>query len=144
MMENAIFTDESTFFVENVSAFTFRKQNEQSKKRGKPKHPTKVNVWGVVSRRGATELLIFDGIMRKEFFVQEILDNTFLPFAQEHYADDYRLVMDNDPKHSSRASRDFLEQENVNWFKTPAESPDMNPIEHIWHQLKYYLRNVSS
>ena len=29
----------------------------------------------------------------------------------------------------------------MNWFKIPASSPDLNPIELMWHALKDYLRN---
>lgn len=32
-------------------------------------------------------------------------------------------------------------QNEINWFKTPASSRDINPIELIWHAVKDYLRN---
>ena len=28
----------------------------------------------------------------------------------------------------------------MNWWKTVAESPDLNPIENLWHELKEYIR----
>ena len=33
-----------------------------------------------------------------------------------------------------------MEEEGVNWWKTPAESLDLNPIENLWHELKEYNR----
>ncbi|RCN35235.1 hypothetical protein ANCCAN_18913 [Ancylostoma caninum] len=31
---------------------------------------------------------------------------------------------------------------NVHRIDWPPESPDLNPIELVWHQLKYYLRHT--
>ena len=45
-------------------------------------------------------------------------------------------MADNDPKHTSKAAREFLEENDMFWWRTPAESPDLNPIEKVWHELK--------
>ena len=36
----------------------------------------------------------------------------------------------------------FIEDNHINYWPTPAESPDMNPTENLWHELKHFLRMV--
>ena len=45
-------------------------------------------------------------------------------------------MKDNDPKHTSRVAKAFFAENGVNWWRTPPESPDVNPIENLWHELK--------
>ena len=33
-----------------------------------------------------------------------------------------------------------MQANGVNWWKTPPESLDLNPIENIWHELKDSIR----
>ena len=50
-------------------------------------------------------------------------------------------MQDNDPKHTSRSTKKkFMDDNNINWWKTPAESPDLNPIQNLWHEMKPYVR----
>ena len=70
-----------------------------------------------------------------------ILEAGLLLFLNTIYPDTHRFQQDNDPKHCSRYTKDFLAEKGVCWWKTPAESPDLNPIENIWASLKYFLRH---
>ena len=74
------------------------------------------------------------------FLYMEILRKTLLPFITNVYSDGYHFMADNDPKHNSVAARDILVESNVNWWRTPAESSDLNPMENLWHELKEYIR----
>ena len=70
----------------------------------------------------------------------DILQQTLLPFTSNVYPDGHRFMQDNDPKHVSKLAQEFLEQHSINWWRTPPESPDLNPNENLWHELKEYLR----
>ena len=70
-----------------------------------------------------------------------ILQLTLLPFIQQKFSppNTHRFMQDNDPKHTSRAAQNFYATSGINWWCTPAESPDLNPIENLWHELKEYI-----
>lgn len=44
-------------------------------------------------------------------------------------------MQDNDPKRTWSVTI-----WKKRWWKTPPESPDLNPIENMWHELKEHLR----
>ena len=78
--------------------------------------------------------------MDTEFYIEEILSNRLLAFIQSTFPDGHCFQQDNDPKHTSRHARSFMEDHGMNWWKTPPEAPDLNPIKMLWHELKHYLQ----
>ncbi|KAK6035767.1 hypothetical protein COOONC_26728, partial [Cooperia oncophora] len=51
-----------------------------------------------------------------------------------------RLVQDNAPPHKSRYTSDKLRSWGVDTMAWPAESPDLNPIELVWGNMKICIR----
>ena len=140
--DNVIFTDECSVHMEKHAKLSFRRKWEQPKFKGRAKHPYKVHVWAGISKRGATRVLVFTGNMDAKFYVEEILGRTLLPFIRATFPDGHRFQQDNDPKHTSRLAKEYMESSGIHWWKTPPESPDLNPIEMLWHELKHFLRTT--
>ena len=134
-----VFTDECTVQLDHHGRLCFRKQEQPRTLKQRPKHPAKVHIWGGISMRGATRLVMFTGTMNAVKYGQ-ILEIGLVPFMRTCFPDSARLQQDNDPKHSSKYIDHLFKYHNVYWWKTPPESPDLNPIENCWGSLKQYLR----
>ena len=48
-------------------------------------------------------------------------------------------MQDGAPGHSARATRQELEDRGIRMVFWPAFSPDLNPIEKVWDQIKNYI-----
>ena len=133
--EDVIWSDETSVQMESHRRFHCYKKGCKPRYKPRPKHPVKVHVWAGISWRGATGVCVFDGIMNASMYTR-ILETYLLPFIRDVYPSGHRFMQDNDPKHTSRHAQQFFSDNSINWWKTPPESPDANPIENLWHELK--------
>ena len=136
-----IFSDECTVQLKQHGRLCFRKRKQPRKLKQRPKHPLKLHTWGAISYQGASPVVIFTGIMDAECYAQ-ILDRSLVPFIRSCYPAGHRFQQENDPKHTSGHVERYFESRQINWWRTPPESPDLNPIENVWGALKQYLRST--
>ena len=120
--------------------FCWRKTGTQAKPKPRAKHPCKVHVWAGISCQGKTPIVIFEGLMNATGLI-EVFKSGLIPYLNQVNSNPC-LMQDNDPKHTSARVGLWFEDMGINWWKTPAESPDLNPIENMWHELKEYIRRV--
>ena len=88
-----------------------------------------VMVWGGIMGRRKTNLIVVQGNLNAQGYINQILQPGAVPFLQRHGP--AILMHDNARPHIAMICRQFLNRNNVNVLPWPAVSPDMNPIEHI-------------
>ena len=100
-----------------------------------------VMIWGCFVNNLLGPLVVINGKITGEAY-KNLLNEHLLQFLDElEEPNNYTFQDDNARVHTARVVLKWKEEKSINSLPWPAQSPDLNPIEHVWDHLEKAVRN---
>ncbi len=143
-----IFSDERTFCIsfgnkvlESGGRGRGGEAHSPSCLKSSVKFKQSVIICGAMSSAGVGPLYFFKTNVTAPVY-QEILEHLMLPSADQLFKDaDLIFQQDLAPAHTAKSTKSWLNDHGVGVLDWPANSPDLNPIENLWGNVKRKMRN---
>ena len=92
-----------------------------------------IMVWGCMTAEGPGFMTKIDGCLDAELYCH-ILEGELQDTIEWYGLERDKVIFqhDNDPKHTARRTKEWLERNKLQVLDWLAQSPDLNTIKHLW------------
>jgi transposase len=134
---NYISIDESSFCIDDVNRYGYSKKSCQIKKIIKHNHnKERYSLLAAISNTQIVAYVIFKGTLDASGYLNFITDNL------DKFRDKV-ILQDNVRLHHSKKVKEYANENNINLKYIPAYTPEFNPIEQMFSQVKTHFRKLN-
>lgn len=94
-----------------------------------------IGAWSTTNKLFATNT--YEHTVNKKVFTEWLKSHLL-----QHLKTGMLVIMDNAPWHKGNDIKNLIESTGARLLKLPPYSPDLNPIEHAWANLKHYVKSA--